>query len=293
MATRSIFLIVCILFITSFALAGENGVTFLYPTEGLTLNYLDTINVTYLSGFEAPVLYLFCSNITSVTRVIQQTVAGVDTFNGSAMVVLAYLGGSPCWFDLRPNFTAAAGLGANSPSFTLVQTKRAVPTTFGLDDLAATTTSSLSSPTLSTSATITSSSQATTTGESDSTSSTTPSTASSSSSSKKIVSDGGAAAIGIVIGLLVCTVGAAVVYFVWRRKRKGRATATQALGEKERRYELASMTANQNTRTIPNKYIPKGVHSYIKEMPSESGPQEIEGSEILSRQATSKGWSFR
>jgi len=224
-------------------------------------------------------------------KLVIETVASVNTYNGSAMMVLAYLGGSPCWFDLRPSFTA--GGGANSPSFTLAQAKRATPTTFGLDDLVVATTASVSGSTLSTSATITSSAQATTTGESDTTSSITPSTASASSSSKKAVSDGGAAAIGVVVGFLVCTAGAAVVYFLWWRKWKVRATATQPLAEKERRYELASMTTDQNTRIIPNNHNPKGIQPYVGELPSsELGPREIGGSEISSREATSKGWRF-
>jgi hypothetical protein len=44
--------------------ADNHGVTFLYPTQGLTLNYLDTVNVTYLSPFPTPKLYTFCVNST-------------------------------------------------------------------------------------------------------------------------------------------------------------------------------------------------------------------------------------
>jgi len=44
--------------------AAQNGVTFLYPTAGLTINYLDTVNVTYESNFTSPLLYSFCTNST-------------------------------------------------------------------------------------------------------------------------------------------------------------------------------------------------------------------------------------
>ncbi|KAK3937773.1 hypothetical protein QBC46DRAFT_177074 [Diplogelasinospora grovesii] len=33
---------------------------FLYPTENLTFNTLDTINVTYIGSFETPSLFTFC-----------------------------------------------------------------------------------------------------------------------------------------------------------------------------------------------------------------------------------------
>lgn len=40
--------------------ADDHGVTFLFPTRGLTFHYLDVINVTYLSPFPQPNLYIFC-----------------------------------------------------------------------------------------------------------------------------------------------------------------------------------------------------------------------------------------
>jgi hypothetical protein len=39
----------------------NHGVTFIFPTSGLTFYYLDTINVVYDSSFTAPLLYTFCS----------------------------------------------------------------------------------------------------------------------------------------------------------------------------------------------------------------------------------------
>jgi hypothetical protein len=38
----------------------ECSVNFLYPTSGLTFNYLDTVNVTYISTIANPTLYCSC-----------------------------------------------------------------------------------------------------------------------------------------------------------------------------------------------------------------------------------------
>ncbi len=40
--------------------ADNHGVTFLFPTRGLTFHQLDIVNVTYLSPFPQPNLYIFC-----------------------------------------------------------------------------------------------------------------------------------------------------------------------------------------------------------------------------------------
>lgn len=50
-----------------YAVADNHGVAFLYPTEDLTFNYLDTINVTYTSPFPKPELWIFCTNYTDPT----------------------------------------------------------------------------------------------------------------------------------------------------------------------------------------------------------------------------------
>lgn len=42
----------------------NHGVNFTYPTEGLTLYRLDTVNVSWTSNFSTPLLYTFCKNKT-------------------------------------------------------------------------------------------------------------------------------------------------------------------------------------------------------------------------------------
>lgn len=57
--------------VTVNAAPNENGVEFLFPTDGLTLNYMDTINVTYTSPFPKPLLYTFCTNKTNTKKLIE------------------------------------------------------------------------------------------------------------------------------------------------------------------------------------------------------------------------------
>jgi hypothetical protein len=53
--------------------ADDHGVTFLYPTAGLEFNWLDTINVTWISPFQAPLLYTFCLNDTGTGGLLTST----------------------------------------------------------------------------------------------------------------------------------------------------------------------------------------------------------------------------
>jgi hypothetical protein len=45
--------------------ANTNVVTWLFPTQGQTLHYEDTINATWTSPFPSPLLYTFCYNATN------------------------------------------------------------------------------------------------------------------------------------------------------------------------------------------------------------------------------------
>lgn len=61
--------IICALFLLFLPVlvnSDSHGVTFLYPqSTDITLNYMDTVNVTYLSPFSSPKLYTFCVNTTN------------------------------------------------------------------------------------------------------------------------------------------------------------------------------------------------------------------------------------
>ncbi|KAI9646014.1 hypothetical protein NHQ30_005452 [Ciborinia camelliae] len=213
-----------------YTIADDHGVVFLYPTANLTFNYLDTINVTYTSPFPEPQIWVFCSNATDVTSsLITESHASVKAFNGSAPINFKWLGGSPCWFDLRPN--SSAGHGANSPQFLIDQNKRATPVTLGLEDTypsaSATATSSDESSdsnsndvTTTMSSTPTASSNASSNSSSGSASST-QTAISNTNYSVGGLSGGAKAGIGIGIGVMVL-LAVAIGCLIWRGKQKAR-----------------------------------------------------------------------
>ncbi|KAI5923567.1 hypothetical protein F4810DRAFT_199198 [Camillea tinctor] len=91
-----------------------NGVTWQYPTRGLTFYYLDTVQVTYTSNFSDPNLYTFCSDENGNT--VQKKLAAATPYNGTAPTILDFTdASSACWFNLRPGY--AAILGSNSDVF--------------------------------------------------------------------------------------------------------------------------------------------------------------------------------
>ncbi|KAI1497860.1 hypothetical protein F5X99DRAFT_351216 [Biscogniauxia marginata] len=91
-----------------------NGVTWQYPTEGLTFYYLDTVQVTYTSNFSGPFLYTFC--LDDVGNTIPKKLDEVTPYNGTVPTVLDWTdASSACWFNLRPGHEAI--LGSNSDRF--------------------------------------------------------------------------------------------------------------------------------------------------------------------------------
>ncbi|KAK0742558.1 hypothetical protein B0T21DRAFT_382141 [Apiosordaria backusii] len=96
---------------------GNNGVWFIYPTEGHTYQHMDTVNVTYESPFPTPTLFGWCDG--GKTNFYDQRAPG---YNASVAVVLNFTSGTPCWFNLRPG--RVAGFGANSPAFNLIGVER-------------------------------------------------------------------------------------------------------------------------------------------------------------------------
>ncbi|TEY46282.1 hypothetical protein BOTCAL_0317g00020 [Botryotinia calthae] len=206
--------------------ADDHGVVFLYPTDNLTINYLDTDNVTYTSPFPEPQLWIYCQNITDLTGpLITESYTTVTAFNGSAPINWRWLGGSPCWFDLKPN--ASNGYGANSEHFIVNQNQRASPTTLGLP-----LSTDSSTSTISTSTTASASSDATTTATPNPTTSSIDSSASAASASSSPTQTGlstnstpstglsGGAKAGIGIGIaIVALLALAAGFFFWRKKQ--------------------------------------------------------------------------
>ncbi|TGO34115.1 hypothetical protein BHYA_0212g00200 [Botrytis hyacinthi] len=210
--------------------ADDHGVVFLYPTDNLTINYLDTVNVTYTSPFPEPQLWIYCQNITDITGpLITESYTTVTAFNGSAPINWRWLGGSPCWFDLKPN--ASNGYGANSEHFIVNQNQRASPTTLGLP-LPTDSSTSTTSTSTSISTTTSDSSDATTTATSNPTTSSTSNSASAASASSSPTQTGlptdstpatglsGGAKAGIGIGIaIVALLALAAGFFFWRKKQ--------------------------------------------------------------------------
>ncbi|KAI1329079.1 hypothetical protein F5Y16DRAFT_367362 [Xylariaceae sp. FL0255] len=188
-------------------IGSDHGVSFEYPVTGLTLNYMDSINVTYESPFSSPLLYTFCGDS------VQKRVDEVNPYNSSALISLNWDGDeTPCYFDLRPNTTA--GYGANSNKFAYNSTERSTQTTAGLPTPTSTTTSASSTSASSASSTAVTTSSAAA-----------PTQSSHVSSPSNDLSTGAAAGIGIGVGLVGIGLGTAVAILLLRRRKGNRRTA--------------------------------------------------------------------
>ncbi|KAL3427191.1 hypothetical protein PVAG01_00700 [Phlyctema vagabunda] len=174
---------------------GRNGVTFLYPTAGLTFYHLDTIEVSYISPFPNPLLYTFCNSGRRQIRVQE-----VEPFNATALAYLNFTSATPCYFNLRPN--TSVGFGANGEPFTLINTERS-PTTLGLSSTSsASTATSTSNPSSSTSS------------------------AATTSASSSGLSSGAKIGIGVGVSLGAILLIAAIVGFCCMRRRKNKSGVT-------------------------------------------------------------------
>ncbi|KAH8803495.1 hypothetical protein F5884DRAFT_805704 [Xylogone sp. PMI_703] len=202
------------LFYSLLVSADDHGVTFLFPTSGLTLSLNDTVNVTYTSNFSVPLLFTFCANTTG-ENLKQQRVENVEPFNGSQLVQLQWE--QPiCWFDLRPN--SSAGFGANSPAVTILPTPRARPSTVGLPQSIPSSSTPPSPPASSSPSSTPSSSPST--------------TATSSNQSSSGLSSGAKAGIGVGVALGVVLVGAAIFGFFFLRRRKASNSKASATSDR-------------------------------------------------------------
>ncbi|KAI0596797.1 hypothetical protein F4775DRAFT_562800 [Biscogniauxia sp. FL1348] len=172
-----------------------NGVTWQYPTSGLTFYYLDTVQVTYTSNFSDPNLYTFCSDGNGGT--IQKKLAAATPYNGTTPTVLDFTdASSACWFNLRPGFVA--GFGSNSDVFEFKIGQRS-QTTLGPDSSSSATITATSSVASATSSATSSATAVATTG----------------------LSTGAQAGIGVGAALAGLALGAfAATIFIRRRRNK-------------------------------------------------------------------------
>ncbi|KAK6584662.1 hypothetical protein PZA11_002886 [Diplocarpon coronariae] len=111
--------------------AGNQSVEFSYPPAGLTLNYMDTINVSYTSNSSKPLtLYTFCTKVNSAGPLKKQK-QFVPANNGSGLVLLSWPDVDSCYFDIRRNKTAKSGV--RSHFVQVLSIARPTPIIVGLD----------------------------------------------------------------------------------------------------------------------------------------------------------------
>ncbi|KAK2628727.1 hypothetical protein QTJ16_001830 [Diplocarpon rosae] len=110
---------------------GIQNVEFLFPPIGLTLSYMDTINVSYTSTFSKPLmLYTICTKVNSVGPVKKQN-QYVPANNGSGLILLSWPNVESCYFDIRRNNTAKNGV--RSHFVQVLDAARPTPIIVGLD----------------------------------------------------------------------------------------------------------------------------------------------------------------
>ncbi|XXH01992.1 hypothetical protein Hte_008356 [Hypoxylon texense] len=222
--------LVTLVVLWSLTIAGVRGagvsVDFKYPTESLTFNSFDTIEVKYECNLTSPKLYTWCRSAEG--NVQWERLDWTGGLDSSALIQLNFtVDADPtnCWFNMRD---PGGGVGVNSENFQFNSTV-AERKTFSLDS--ATTSSSTSSSTSTSSSASTSSTQtaASTTQSSPaaestsaSTSTSTPSPSSSAPASPNPgLSTGAQAGIGVGVGILGILIGAAAAIFYRRRKARG------------------------------------------------------------------------
>ncbi|KAI9049609.1 hypothetical protein LZ554_006635 [Drepanopeziza brunnea f. sp. 'monogermtubi'] len=120
-----------LLFVPLVLAAGNKDVAFLYPPAAgaLTLNYMDTVNVSYTSPFAKPLLVTFCMKFNSQS-VFTKLTQHVPPRNGSALVLLSWTDVVSCYFNLRPSKNA--GNGSNSHYIRVLSEARPTPILVGL-----------------------------------------------------------------------------------------------------------------------------------------------------------------
>ncbi|KAI1339774.1 hypothetical protein F5Y15DRAFT_69001 [Xylariaceae sp. FL0016] len=179
---------------------------FTFPVDdGLTFNYLDTIEVGYESDFTLPVLYTFCYPANSDDIFTPRT-DFPGSNNNTAPTLLNFTTGVDCWFNLRPDKVDDNHVGVNGPKWRFVSTQNEIAT-IGPDSLS--TSSSSSSTVTSTS------SSASNTATASASSSSSPS-----SSSSGGLSTGAIAGIGVGVGLGVIALGLLAWFLIRRRSHK-------------------------------------------------------------------------
>ncbi|KAK3689060.1 hypothetical protein B0T22DRAFT_165747 [Podospora appendiculata] len=118
--------------------------SFLYPVGDLTFNTNDTVIVSYLSPFQSPEMYIWCTPGYDTRKTWYSS--KIPPFNGTVGVQLNFTSTEPCWFNLRRNNTGPDG--ANGHEFSVLDVVRKDgPQTFSLVSTSTSSTSATTTPT--------------------------------------------------------------------------------------------------------------------------------------------------
>ncbi|KAI1087404.1 hypothetical protein F5B19DRAFT_500037 [Rostrohypoxylon terebratum] len=185
---------------------GDDVNKFTYPAQdGLKYNYRDTILTSYEGNITSPVMYTFCQN--SEGNVEQELYNHVNGPNTTAAILLDFTvdkSVTSCWFNIRLDETGSS-VGANSANFQYNSTEGERKTY----SLAPTSTSTSGSPTATS-----------TTNPAIASTSASTASASASASNSSGLSTGASAGVGVGVGLVGVALGAAAVFFCYRRRKK-------------------------------------------------------------------------
>ncbi|KAI0838385.1 hypothetical protein F5Y06DRAFT_267985 [Hypoxylon sp. FL0890] len=195
---------------------GNDGVNrFTYPTESLTFNYLDTVQVAYKGNISKPLMYTWCRNAAG--DVVQKLLDHTGDFNSTAPIQLDFTVDTEvanCWFNIRLDQPGSA-VGANSPGFKFNSTE-GDQKTFSLASATSTTSTTSTTP-------ASTQSGVSTNPTASSTPAPTPAPSPSpnqNSSAHSGLSTGAQAGIGIGAGLVGIAIGAAAAAMVYRLRNK-------------------------------------------------------------------------
>ncbi|KAG8162631.1 hypothetical protein KVR01_007109 [Diaporthe batatas] len=219
-AAAALLLALCGLVIQGAMAGDKDPIRFLYPAEeGLEFHYLDRVDVSYLSNFTEPYLYIWCGQGNAKQKQVDRPNGG----NATTEITLQFEADQDleddCWFNIRiHDLSSSVQQGNNSKAFTYLHTAReGGPATMGLPSA---TTTSVPAPTASsvtnpTDDSAPSPSSATTTDPAAAASS-------SSSSSSGGLSAGATAGIaaGVSVGAIAIAAAVGAFFFLRRRRRK-------------------------------------------------------------------------
>ncbi|KAJ1327004.1 cell wall integrity and stress response component [Microdochium nivale] len=247
---------------------------FLFPAgvdNSLTFHYLDTIEVSWVSNYTEPKLWLFCRRPND-SEPRSQLTKSVAEFNGTQGIKLDFQGMSGCWFNLR---SKDEKLGINGINWKYDNTE-GDQATLGLSASSAAPSQTASSPT---SSTIT---RATTTATGTTTPLPSGAPPPSADSAAEGLSTGTKAGIGAGAAVAGLAIIGALAFCLTRRRRRAErgpsAPELSAAGTPATQYQ--SVPTGENKAAWPSQYgqhpasSPPPPPQYNSQVPQEmySGP---------------------